>query len=107
MLRMFKQIEFFQINYIDCITNEKNSIGIEKGQFRGDVEQAIKAIQAFANDKANKISMESFGHGYGSITINGKENDYSRTGIDILEMLRLCNIKLEEPQQPSVGPGLK
>lgn len=74
-------------------------LGISKGHYKGDCEKAILAIDNFCSNKT--LTCESFGHGYGSVTIEGKEHHYNPYGIDIDMMLAWCALDLGDKNENS------
>lgn len=70
------------------IKNKK--LNIQQGTFDGDLELAREAIQSFAD--TNELTYQSFGHGYGCLTVNGAQHHTNPYGIDMLMMLEFCGI---------------
>lgn len=62
-------------------------LNIEHGSFTGDVKTALAFIKDFCSK--NKVTYESYGHGYGKLTINDKtSHDVNPYGIDLEMMIR-------------------
>ncbi|NNM59754.1 MAG: hypothetical protein HKM04_08065 [Legionellales bacterium] len=84
--------------------NKKNTLGIDKGQYQGNVTEAIKKIEEFCADPAITIEMKSM-RGYGTMTISNANNGYSAShsynpyGIDIEMMLNY--IELANAPEPN------
>ncbi len=79
------------------IKTTAGEINIENGNFSGDIAAACAFIQAEC-DKTT-IGYESFGHGYGELTIGGKKYDISPYGIDINMMLGYFGKNAEDFQK--------
>ena len=67
-----------------------NEVGIDKGQYNGDVEEALQKIRNFCDN--TDITMKSHGWGYGNLTITTEDGysrkyEYNPYGIDIDMML--------------------
>ncbi|KTD58875.1 hypothetical protein [Legionella shakespearei] len=79
--------------YIDIsFDGKKSRIGIDKGQFTGDVDKALDAIRAFCAN--NRIKINSFGFGYADLIIEDKTHSLTPYGVDIDMMLGFCGIDL-------------
>lgn len=73
-----------------------NTINLEKGDFNGSVSKAMTYLQDFCNHAKNTVTIESFGHGYGKLTVNDQKHDITPYGIDIKMMLNFCGGKSPE-----------
>lgn len=71
-----------------------HTLNIDQGNFSGDLEKARKAIQSFV-DK-NTFTYKSHGHGYGTLTVNGKDHHINPYGVDISMMFEFCGIDESE-----------
>lgn len=79
---MMRNNNFYFINIRD------NKIGVSKGNYKGDVSQALGFIQGFC-DK-NHVKMESYGRGYNVLYINDQPHDITPYGIDLNMMIEFC-----------------
>ncbi len=75
------------------ISGGENYLGIDKGEYTGDCEEAISKIKEFC--LINTISIKSRGRGYGTLKINDIEHNINPYGIDISMMLEWCNIDMK------------
>ncbi len=95
-----------------------NEVGIDKGKYNGNLEEALEKIKNFCAN--TDIKMKSHGHGYGNLTITkedgySKKYEYNPYGIDIDMMLGYIHdteirnqIPPNEPQPPAIPamPGV-
>lgn len=71
-----------------------NTLNIDTGNFKGDVEEVRKELQAFANK--NSIKYSGF-RGYGTLTVNEVKHAITPYGIDIEMMLEFCGLENPAP----------
>jgi hypothetical protein len=91
-----KNFWYIDISYED----NKNKIGIDKGQYSGDVEKAIDAIKSFC--ATHEIKMVSHGWGYNDLIIEDKTHSLTPYGVDIQMMLDFCSIDLTNGNEKAV-----
>lgn len=81
--------------YIDIsFDDKKNKIGIDRGTFTGDVDEALGAIRAFCAN--HRIKINSFGYGYADLIIEDETHSLNPYGVDIAMMLGFCGIDLAQ-----------
>ncbi len=83
----------FQPQRLDIRLQSGNGIELEKGNFEGDIQNAMTYLQTFCADPQNTISIRSRGRGYGTVTVNGVDHSYTPYGIDLKMMLEFCGGK--------------
>lgn len=70
------------------------SINIDIGKFKGDVEAAIYDMEAYT--KLHPGAYQSFGWGYGELTLGEETHSTNRYGIDVAMMVEWCHLNLAD-----------